>query len=180
VSHHLISRSPMPPMTVAAIAQSKLDSTRASLAATHYKIGQIDNQIDNVVLVDAPFLSPGLVDLLQDSGHDWICALQPEWVVEHQRWAGLQPTLAIARSPIECSTVQDYVAALQAEHYEWVRLAVATYQVHTCCLHVIGMGRVRMVVVADDRGGDRHWVLVTNRLGWSPRYILNHWLQMLG
>ncbi|MGG6295506.1 hypothetical protein ACQ4M4_14025 [Leptolyngbya sp. AN02str] len=138
-------------------------------------------QFENLVLVDAPFLSPGLIDLLQDAGHDWICALQPDWAVEHQRWCLSSHAVVLSESSIGSGTIRDYVAALAPERYQWVRIEGAQYWVHTCCLNVIGMGRVRMVVVAEEGGGDRHcWVLATNRLGWSHRHILSQWQQIMG
>jgi len=103
-----------------------------------------------VALFDHDRLTPQLVDSLADYQQDWIGLLQHDW-------------------KLELHSLNLLGIKIEEGRQHWI---------YTGCLQIAGLGRVRVVACFKHPQCFEHCAaFVTNRLDWSPRRIINHWLQ---
>jgi hypothetical protein len=136
------------------------------------------DQSQNLVLMIHQWLSPCLVDSLAEAQQNWINLLEPHWLVEVYSLNLLGVTHE-TNSLKHCDiTIAEIVKLTSQAQYQHFVVAHQPYYCYTCCLHIAGLGRVRLVIAFDnpERTGN-YGVLLTNGLAWSPQTILSRWLE---
>ncbi|MBD3886261.1 hypothetical protein IFO70_31700 [Phormidium tenue FACHB-886] len=151
-----------------------------TLLPMHNQLQQLRNSrylSEAVCLRDQP-LSPSLVDALAVAKRDWIGLLQDDWEIDPSsfRLPGIKP--GATRQNMEYFTINDLFYLTQNFERSPVSISKRTQWVYTLCLQVIGLGRVRVVIISDSSQlTEEYRILATNRLDWSPRTILSQWVQ---
>jgi hypothetical protein len=136
----------------------------------------IPGKLSGIVLMDSQWLSPSVVDALAEAQQDWISFLQHTWEIELYSLS----LLGIgneANSLKHCRiTVQEIISLTLQASYHCLIVLQDMYWCYTCCLEVVGLGRVRLVVCFNNsqRTGNPA-VFLTNRLAWSPQTVLTYW-----
>ncbi|MBE9178972.1 hypothetical protein IQ268_10400 [Oculatella sp. LEGE 06141] len=132
----------------------------------------------NIVLLDGDRLSPGLIDALAEAQNDWISLLHPDWELEIDDPRGVGIADSNRAKTRDHLTVQELVALTRPVPYQSTTIDQQVYWTHTRCLQVIGFGRSRLVVSFSHypHKGDPV-AFLTNRLDWSPRKVMLHWLR---
>lgn len=129
------------------------------------------------VFLDQGSMSSLIVDQLEELQRNWIGTLGFEWELDPSggSWGAAEAKEGKPRS----LTLHQLIASIQPSRYESIVIG-QTYWVHTVCLRVVGLGRVRLVLCFDNPElVGKCIVLATDRLDWSPRNILTQWLQAL-
>ncbi len=127
------------------------------------------------LMVGQGFLTAEMVDTLEASGQDWIVRLNPEQVVEVQEFDGKQPGVKSVEGRATELRVGDWVERVSPVEYRDVEIEGWRSQFAMLSGWVGGWGRVRFVLMSWD--GKQPMILVTNRLNWSPRKVLELYLQ---
>lgn len=136
------------------------------------------NRSRNLLLMNREWLSPSLIDALAEAQQNWINLLEHHWVLEVYS-LDLLGIAHESNSLKHCNiTVADIVELTAEAPYQPFAVNRQTYYCYTCCLHVAGLGRVRLVIAFDnpERSGCSE-VLLTNSLVWSPQTVLSRWLE---
>jgi hypothetical protein len=130
------------------------------------------------VLMEGRWLMPSLIDRFAETRRDWVSRLPHDWEMDIDRpdWLGVQWDRSHPKRTR--FTVQEFVALTCRSPCQCVEISQQWHWYYTCCLQVVGLGRVRAVIAFDDlqqTGG--YAVLLSNRLDWSPRSLLSRWLE---
>jgi hypothetical protein len=134
--------------------------------------------LSTVVPLEGRWLSPSLIDLFAENQQDWVSQLQHDWDMEI--YAFSLPGIQCDEKHLKkaCLTIQEFVALTFHSECQAIEISQQSYWYYTCCLQVVGLGRVRVVVVFDDpQKSGQYAVLLGNRLDWSPRFLLSQWLE---
>ncbi len=136
------------------------------------------NRSQNLVLMNRRWLSPCLIDHLAEAQQNWINLLQQNWVVEVYNLSLLSASYETNSLKHRHIRVEGIVSLTAQAPYQRLVVAQQAYSCYTCCLHIAGLGRVRLVIAFDhpERTGN-YGVLLTNCLTWSPQTILSYWLE---
>jgi hypothetical protein len=128
--------------------------------------------LPQTVIVEEPFLSSHQVDVLADAECDWMSLLHPNWQINLSscRLLGVEDEVLPNTAYLSISNL---VPLTLKAPYQSIIVYEQTYWTYTFCSQVIGLGRVRIVIKFDNpQLIGEYTVLVTNRLAWSPRRIL--------
>ncbi|MBD2095829.1 hypothetical protein H6F90_11785 [Trichocoleus sp. FACHB-591] len=119
-----------------------------------------------------------LVDELAEARLDWITLLHGEWSIDLCNFNLLSDGKQAVFQNKEIRRADDLVSFIPQSHYQPVITAQQMHWIYTCCVHIVKLGRVRMVI--DFKACDSHKnpiIFATNRLDWSPRKVLQHWFE---
>lgn len=145
-----------------------------------YAHSQLDERecFSEVTLFDRNWLTTQVVDSLEDQQQDWIGLLQNDWKLELYNLSLLGIKNKKGSLKHACLSVADFVSSICKARSQPVVIFHQQHWGYTCCLQIAGLGRVRLVVCFNNfQCFGRYAVFVTNRLDWSPRHILAHWIQ---
>lgn len=127
------------------------------------------------VFLDQQSVSSYRIDELGECQRNWIGVLWPDWKIDSSGCS-----LAVVEGEDVQSkelTLHQLISLTQQSRYEPVEIG-QEYWIHTRCLRVVGLGRLRLVLCFDNpQCIGECAVFATNRLDWSPRKILTQWLQ---
>lgn len=140
--------------------------------------GKAFNRSQELVLMNRHWLSPYLIDSLAETQQDWINLLQQDWSVELYSLS-LRGITHEINSLKHCQiTIREIVALTLQAPYQCFVIAQQVHCCYTCCLHIVGLGRVRLVVSFNSpKQTGAYGVLLTNCLAWSSRTVLTRWLE---
>lgn len=127
------------------------------------------------VFLDQQSVSSYQIDELGECQRNWIGVLWPDWKIDS---SGCSLKVAEGEDvQTRELTIHQLISLTQQSRYEPVEID-QEYWIHTRCLRVVGLGRLRLVLCFDNPEliGECA-VFATNRLDWSPRKILSQWLQ---
>lgn len=132
----------------------------------------------DVALFERDWLTTQFVDSLTDRQQDWIGLLQSNWTLElyNLNLLGIKDE----KDNLKHSwlSVKELVFLIRETQYKPLIISHQQHWGYTCCLQIAGLGRVRLVVCFDNpQCFGRHVAFVTNRLDWSARHIISHWIQ---
>lgn len=132
-----------------------------------------ESSSSNPAILDPHLVSSCLVDELAEAGCNWIGLLGSDWEIDF----GSLSAAASKGLETRYLTIQELTPLTRQSRYDLLALD-QDYWVHTVCLRVVGLGRVRLVLCFDnpEQIGECA-VLATDRLDWSPRKVLTQWLQ---
>ncbi len=131
----------------------------------------------NIQILDTQALSPDRVDDLIDAQQDWIGTLDADWLVERQHWRSPIDSAVVPQCTTECMTLSAYIEAIAPQDYRAMAIACHLVWSHTCCITILGLGRVRLLVLCDAPQQPVSVVaFATNRLHWTPRQLVHYWL----
>lgn len=136
------------------------------------------NAVAAIALLDGRTLTPQRVDRLTEAQSDWISILQEHWKID---LFGLN--LSHLSSPGEttrtnCVTPEEFIDLTRQKRYRSIEVLQQHYWTYSCCTSVVGLGRVRLVVVTNTfNQPENSAVFVTNRLNWSAQTILARWFE---
>jgi hypothetical protein len=119
-----------------------------------------------------------LIDSLAENQQDWVSLLQHDWEMEIYGFSLLGVQCDEKRLKRTRLMIQDFVALTLQSTCQCLKIFQQLHWYYSCCLQVVGLGRVRVVISFDDpqkAGG--YAVLFCNRLDWSPRSVLSRWLE---
>lgn len=129
------------------------------------------------VWIESLELSPHLIDRLADAQQDWISHLPDDWEVDLHPM-GLTGELQL--NNLSGATVTDLIALVRHTSLQPVTIAAQTHWCYTCCVRLVGIGRIRLVLSFHQAQPEGNYTaLATNRLDWSPRTVITHWQQQL-
>lgn len=157
-----------------------LDKERVSRSSRDKSDSTVEilGQSPTLVSVQGRWLSPSLIDSLAENQQDWVSLLQHDWEMEIYGFSllGVQcDEKCFKRTRL---MIQDFVALTLQSTCQCLNIFQQLHWYYSCCLQVVGLGRVRVVISFDDpqkAGG--YAVLFCNRLDWSPRSVLSRWLE---
>jgi hypothetical protein len=135
-------------------------------------------QCSEVALFDHDWLSTPVVDPLADQQQDWIGLLQSDWKIElyNLNLLGLKDEKNNLKH--SCLSVQELIFLIRDVQYKPLIIFHQQHWGYTCCLQIAGLGRVRLVVCFNNpQCFGRYAAFVTNRLDWSARHVISHWIQ---
>lgn len=127
-----------------------------------------------VLLTDERWLSPDLADALAEAGRDWISILHPDWDIEVDRSSLLglhEKNMPIIQARL---AMRDLLPIMLQALYPCRSHAHPIRWLYTCCVLVVGLGKVR-VVVGSTNSDAGYTLWVTNRLDWSAHTVIRHW-----
>ncbi len=131
------------------------------------------------VFLDQWSMSSHRIDELEELQCNWIGVLGLDWELDPSSCS--RGTAESEEEKPRNLMLHQLIASTHSLRYESIVIdQTQTYWVHTVCLRVVGLGRVRLVFCFDnpERIGECI-VLATDRLDWSPRNVLTQWLQAL-
>lgn len=119
-----------------------------------------------------------LVDELTEARLDWITLLHGEWSADLCNFNLLSNGNQAVFQNKKIRSVGDIVPCIPQSHYQPVIIAQQMYWIYTCCVHIVKLGRVRMVISFNPSSSNKNpMILATNRLDWSSRKVLRHWFE---
>lgn len=154
-----------------------------ALSAAHFplhwsKSDSTLNRSQDLLRFNHQWLSPGLIDALGEAQQNWINLVQHDWFFEVYSLNLLGVSQAISGLKHSCVTIEEIVELTAQASYRRTVVSEQAYYCYTCCLHIAGLGRVRLVVAFDNAEQTGNYgVLLTNCLAWSSQKVLGQWLE---
>lgn len=129
------------------------------------------------ILLDGRWLYSDVVDRWSEQQQDWIASLQKERVIELYRLN----LLGVSHRKIQKEKkirVSDIIQLTFQVPYQRINYPQQQCWAYSCCLQVVGLGRVRFVICFKDESLRGSCIaLLTNRLDWAPSRIVRKWLE---
>ncbi|MBW4652083.1 MAG: hypothetical protein KME20_03360 [Kaiparowitsia implicata GSE-PSE-MK54-09C] len=161
-----------------AAASTRLGDRPSPVRSPQFNLPQLaDLTALNIQLLDTQALSPDRVDDLIEAQQDWIGMLHADWLVERQHWQSSVNSAVVPQCTTECMTLNAYIEAIAPHDYRAMAIACHLVWSHTRCVTILGLGRVRLLVLCDAPQQPTSMVaFATNRLHWTPRQLVHYWL----
>lgn len=131
-----------------------------------------------LVLIKGQALLPSLVDSLAEDKQDWMGIMQNNWEIDVDSLSLLGIQAELKKPKKIRLTIQDFVVLTRQNPCQSVEISQRSYWFYTCCLQVVGLGRVRAIISFDNPQKTGNFtVFCSNRLDFSPRSLLNRWFR---